>query len=109
MCAKSIPLNLGERFALLGILPAEGNFATLKLVRGLREKLSLTEEEFKTHNVQQLGDQIRWSDPDKMKEIEFGEFAEDLIVKRLKELDKAGKLEDRHFTVYEKFVEGKTN
>jgi len=106
--SKSIPLNLGERFALLGILPTEGNFATLKIVRELRERLSLTEEEHKEYNVQQIGDQIRWSNAEKTKAIEFGDIAFDLIVKRLKELDKAGTLEDRHFTIYEKFVESKT-
>jgi len=65
-------LNLGERFALLGILPQEGNFATLKVVRKLRENLSLTEEEMKHFEVKQIATnggnfQLTWN-PEKATE-----------------------------------------
>ena len=145
-------VTLSDRFALLGILPAEGSFATLKIVRQLREQLSLTEKEIKAHKVVQifeqhvtaiknkktdaeaikvatliygkdnaekmaigirnetiLANQILWGKGEKTTEMEFGEFAEKLIADRLKELNDANppKLEDRHFAIYEMFVEGK--
>ena len=105
-------LNLGERFALLGLLPSEGNFATLKVVRKLRESLSLTEEEIKHFEVKQIPtsggqSQLTWSveKATEEKEFEFGEFAIDMIKTELKKLEEDKKLEDKHFSLYEKFIE----
>ena len=101
-----VQLNLGERFALLEILPAEGNFATLKIVRKLREMLSLTEEEIGEYNVKQEDNNLMW-DADKAlleKEFEFGEFAEKQVTDKLKELDTENKLTERHYSLYEKFI-----
>lgn len=107
-------LNLGERFALLGILPDEGNFATLKVVRKLREDLSLAEEEIKHFEVKQIPtsggqSQLTWS-PEKAteeKEFEFGDFSKELIKSKLKLLEENKSLKDEHFSIYEKFVENK--
>ena len=99
-------LTLSDRFALLGILPVEGSFATLKIVRKLREQMSLTEAEIKEHKVVQQGDQITWNNGEKTTEMEFGEFAENMIKNQLKKMNETNKLEDRHFVIYEKFVEG---
>lgn len=107
-------LNLGERFALLGVLPKEGNFATLKVVRKLKESLSLTEEEMKYFEVKQVttksGDtQITWNPKKALegKDIEFGDFAEDMIGAKLKQMEIEKILEDKHFSLYEKFIEKK--
>jgi len=105
-------LNLSERFALLGLLPQEGNFATLKVVRKLKESLSLTEEEIKYYDLKQVATnggetKITWS-PEKAletKDFEFGEFAEDMITSKLKQMSEEKKLGDKHFSIYEKFVE----
>lgn len=143
-------LTLSDRFAILAILPAEGNFATLKVMRKLREQLSLTETEIKEYGVIQVfaeqviatkntktnaealavttkmfgkanaqrmatiilngtveGNQITWENEDKTTEMEFGDFAENMIKETLKKMDKNKKLrDDKHFTLYEKFVEG---
>lgn len=101
-------LTLSDRFAVLGILPAQGNFATLKIVRKLREQLSLTETEIKEYKVVQIGEQITWENGEKTVEMEFGEYAETMIKERLKTMNEEDKLEDKHFALYEKFVE-KTN
>ena len=143
-------LTLSERFAILGILPAEDNFATLKVMRKLREQLSLTEAEIKGYGVIQVfaeqviaikstktnvealaiaskmfgeanaqrmvtlilngtveGNQLTWEKGDKTTEMEFGEFAENMIKETLEKMNKAKKLrDDKHFTLYEKFVGG---
>jgi len=146
---KKAKLTLGDRFAVLSVLPAEGNFATLKMVRKLREQLSLTESEIKEYKVVQIseeqvvaitsaktdaealivatalfgkdsaqriaigirngtmgGNQITWEKGGKVAEMEFGEFAENMIKNSLEELDKTNKLEDKHFAIYEMFVGG---
>jgi hypothetical protein len=99
-------LNLGERFTLLAILPAEGNFATLKVIRQLRESLSLTESEITEYGVKQAEDRITWNPENalKTKEIEFGDFAGEMIKAKLKKMDEDNKLEDKHFSLFEKFV-----
>lgn len=105
-------LNLSERFTLLKLLPAEGNFATLKIIRKLKESFSCTDSEIKDYNVQQKptpdgGFRITWDliKASEEKEFDLGEFAVDLIISKLKELNTSNKLEEIHFTIYEKFIE----
>jgi hypothetical protein len=102
-------LNVFERLNLLNILPKEGTFITLKIVRQLREALSFNEEELKALQFKQNTEMgtVQWnSEADTPKEIAIGEKATDIVVEALKELDKQKKLTDQHFGLYEKFVEG---
>ena len=104
---SDMKLTVLERIALLGILPAEGNFVTLKIVRKLRESLSFEEDEAKKLNVRFEDGRIFWdaaAEEPEGKEIEIGEKATDLIVDSLKKLDKEGKLTEQHFSAFEKFV-----
>ncbi len=99
-------LTIGDRFNMLGLLPSIGNFATLKVIRKLREQLSLSDVELKSHNVVQKGEQITWSEGAKTTEMEFGDFAEAEIVNALKKLNNEKKLDEkRHFHLYEIFVD----
>lgn len=106
-------LTVPERITLLNILPPQGDFTTLKLVRQLREALSFNEEENKALKFTQTGQGdksfVTWnaSEAEKIvKNISIGEKMTDLVVKQLKELNKKQELTDQHFTLYEKFVEG---
>lgn len=113
----SILLTLSERLNLLTILPKEGTFLTLKIVRQLREALSPSEEEHKAFGIAAPGQkfidengnesivpngQLRFKNIEA--EVRIGEKANDLIVECLKKLDDSGKLTDNHFSLYEKFV-----
>ena len=113
-------LTVFERLILLNILPGEGDFTTLKIVRHLREDLSFTEEEHKLANFKNEGEifeddegnksvvgkgQVRWKDEVKEKEIKIGEKATDIIVDVLGNLNKDKKLRNEHMSLYEKFVE----
>lgn len=101
-------LNILERFKILQILPQEGNFATLNIVRDLQTSLSPTEEEFKDFEIKQVGDQTSWNEKAIVfKEIKIGEKATDIIVEALEKLDKENKLTAQHISVYEKFVKNK--
>jgi hypothetical protein len=102
-----VKLTVSERIVLLGVLPREGNFLTLKIVRQLRESLSFNEEELKKLSIVQQGDRITWnaeSESPEGEEIAIGEKVTDLIVETLKSLDKSNKLTDQHFSIYEKFI-----
>jgi hypothetical protein len=113
-----ILLTVYERITLLNILPKEGDFTTLKIVRQLRESLSFSEKEHKELSFKGSGDKlddgsvvpqgrIMWNvNADKPKEILLGEKAKDIIADRLKELDKQKKLTEAHFSLYEKFIGG---
>ena len=100
-------LNISERINLLDILPQQGDFTTLKIVRELRESLSFNEEEHKKHNFRQEGSMTYWdNDVGETKDIHIGEKANDIIVATLKKLNDDKELRNEHFTLYEKFVGG---
>lgn len=100
-----VELNVAERLTLMSVLPREGNFVTLKVLRETNDKLGLSEEELKFYEVEQDEDKVHWNpDKDKGTELEFGDRATDIIVDALKNLDKSKKLTQRHFTLYDKFV-----
>jgi hypothetical protein len=119
---KKVELDVLERMTLMSILPKEGTFLNLKLLRVIREELSFTEEENKALQFRQIvqGDQqmVGWNtttvDPETSeqrlacppKEFVFGEVVEGLIVKALTDLDKAEKITADHYSLYEKFMEG---
>ena len=102
---EGMELGVFDRLILLNILPKEGDFLTLKIVRQMREDLSFTEAEHKALQFVQEEGNVRWKkEADKPKTIGFGVKATEIIVDVLKDLDKSKKLKDEHFGLYEKFV-----
>jgi len=106
-------LSVKQRLILLTILPKESNFATLKILRKLKEDLSFSEEEhaklqFRTIPDAQGSASTNWSDDGDKEigevDIPIGEKATDIVVEALKGLDKAKKLTEQHVSLYEKFV-----
>ena len=97
-------LNILERLLLLGILPPEGNLTTIKIVRKLREDLSFSEDEIAKYSITQHADgRVTWEAGGDEKAFEFGAKAREAIVKALEKLDKDGKVEERHLSLFEKF------
>lgn len=102
---QSIPLTVFERLVLLNLLPHEGEFTTLKLMRELRESLSFDEAEHAALQFQQEGTQVRWNiNAEHNKAIAVGEKQHDIIAEILKDLNKQKKLRDEQYTLYEKFA-----
>jgi len=131
-----VKLEVFERLVLMNILPKEGDFITLKLVRKLREALAFNEKEIAEINFRnhwscpkcqkveiagempkcpdcdiymQLGGQVTWDD-DKAKKVVKDVFmgAKMLVLceSTLKKLSDESKLTDQHMSLYAKFVEG---
>lgn len=96
-------LSILERLILLGTLPREGNFTTIKIIRKLRETLSFSEEEHKKLQFKDDNDRLTWA-MDFEKDVVIGEKATDTIIESLKKLDEQKKLTEEHFSLYEKFV-----
>jgi hypothetical protein len=97
-------LNVIERITLMQVLPKEGNYVTFKILISLKSALSFNEKEFKEFGMVEKDGLIHWK-KSVDKEIEIGEKAREIIQEALKGLDKAGKLDERSFPLYEKFVE----
>lgn len=100
-------LNVKERWVLLSILPKEGSFANLKLIRKVREDLSFSEAENKILQFRQDGDIVQWNPEATVnKGIFFGDVVEGIIRKALVDLDKAEKITENHYSIYEMFMDG---
>lgn len=100
-------LNIKERIIILSLLPKEGSFLNLKLVREIKEDLSFSVEEHSLYKITMNSEgMITWIDPENYeKEYLFNEPITDLIKQSLIRLDKEEKLEeDKHLSLYEKFV-----
>ena len=106
-----VKLGLFDRLVCLALLPAEGSYATLKIVRELQMELAPSEEESKlagvvddllTGGVQAT---LGW---DKVgdKDIVFGDIAKGIIVAALEKLNESEKLTQQHFNLYRWFVLG---
>jgi len=101
-----VNLKVLERLVLSTVLPKEGNFTTLRLVRQLREALSFDELEHQKLGFIQEGNQVKWNEKARVvKGFKIGEKMLELISDTLTKLDKEEKLRDEHFSLYEKFVE----
>ena len=98
-------LTVVERFALLGLLPPKGNFATQKVIRELLKRIEFSTGELKKMEYKQVEDRALWN-PDKAPEMEldFGKYESEIISDALKELDEKKELERKHLSLYEKFV-----
>jgi len=97
-------MNLGilERIKLYNILPTEGNFLTLKTIRGLQNKLTLTEDEITETGMRLEDDQYKW-DKELSCTIDFSLSEKETITNNLKLLDEQGKATMDLLDLYEKF------
>ena len=98
-------LKVLDRITLLGVLPEQGDFLTLKIIRKLREDLSFTEQELSDLEIKQSDGRVFWNqEKDAGAEIQVGEKATDVVVAALKKLDTEKKLTAQHMGLYESFV-----
>ena len=87
-------LSVKDRLVLLGILQDEGNAVTLRLIRELKENLSFTDEEQEFLQFTKDASGTGWSKEhvDYEADIDVSEHTEKIIVQRLKDLERQGKL-----------------
>ena len=98
-------LTILERIVLLGILPKEANYVTLKIINDLRNELSFNEKEIKEFGIREEGQNVTWNmQKARTKKIEIGERMYEIIVSALKKLDEANKINAENASLYEKFV-----
>jgi len=98
-----------ERIMLMGLLPKEGSFVTLKIIRDLQGELGFSEEEHKKYEFRQEGDAVMFAPcaATDLKDVQMGEKATDIIRDAFKKLDSEGKLSIQVIDLYSKFMEAK--
>ena len=108
----SVSLKMGDRFALLGLLPQQASYGTLKLVRGIQDDLMPEEGEFEGlpgYEAHANGNTTWDSKKEKGRKFSFSGFGLKLIVEKLTALDKEEKLTLSHVPLWQKFVEGEAD
>lgn len=101
-------LTIQERILLGNLLPKVGDFTTLRLVRGLMDDLSFSEDEHKLLKFKRDG-QLLSADPEGAakvgsKDIIIPSTVHELVRAELQKRDAEKKLELEHLSLYEKFV-----
>jgi len=102
-----IEMSIPERLHLMGILPKEGNFLTLRVTRELVSKVGFSADEIKEYEIKEDNGFVQWN-PSKNTDngIEFLDSEIDIIKTALIKLDKEQKLDMNTFAIYEKFMFG---
>jgi hypothetical protein len=97
-------LTVIERLAILNVLPKEGNFLTLRVIRGIVSKVGITSEEIKKFEINTEGEVASWNELGNVPlPFSFDDVELDIIRKQLKKLDSENKLVQEMFSTYEKF------
>lgn len=102
----NMKLSVNNRLILLSIIPQQGDFTTLKIIRDMKDELSFSEEDHKKLQFRLEEETIHWEEGFEDKEVNFGEKATDIIIDAFKKLDGQKKLRIEHMELYEKFVGG---
>ncbi len=98
-------LNVEERVVLPGILPQQGDFATMGLMRALQIALIFNDDDIAKAKLEvEKSGNVKWGDVAVTKEIEIGETTKSIVAVVLKKLDDEKALTRNHVTLYAKFV-----
>ena len=105
-------LEVHERLALLPLLPAEGDYAALKVIRRAKEMISFTQEEVDFYEIKTVPGadgrpQTQWSSAkaaEAIKDVPVDEYIVNLIRDKLADLNKRHKLTEQFMSIYDKFV-----
>ena len=100
-------VNVLERIMALNVIEAykEGNFATFKIIKGLKEKLFINEKEIKEFDFKVEEGNYHWNEEgNKEREIELTEGESKLIKEQLIKMDGENRLTPNHLSLYEKFI-----
>lgn len=99
-------LNCVERLVMLSIMPREGNFVTLRMMRDIVARVGFSAKELTEFGIEELPDgRVRWvQDVPTDRPFTFDEAEVNLIKKALKKMDEDEKLNVDSVSLYEKFM-----
>lgn len=93
-------LTVAHRLLALGLLPTEGSFVTLRIVRDAQAVLAPSAEEVERFQITQDGDQVRWVG-DTSTDVPITDAAVKLVCVKLKSLDESKALIMDHLSLYD--------
>lgn len=94
-----------ERLVAIDLLPREGNYTDLKLIRQARENLSFTNEENEALNFREVDRRTMWDEGVPAKEIDLGSVVTKKLRSILETLNNEGKLKEEQMSLFEKFCD----
>ena len=99
-------LTIGERLMLGTMLgPIAADVVTLRIVRGLQEELSFSEEEAEELEFKNENSRVTWNlDVPQTKEFDFKPAALRIIVEQLKKASTSKSLTLQQLGLYDKFI-----
>ena len=96
-------LNILERIMVLGILPKQSDFVSMKIIMDLQKAVGFSQNELDKSNIKAHEDgSIAW-EKDFEKEVKITKRAAEIIIKGLKDLSEKGQVSVQHLSIYEKF------
>lgn len=99
-------LTVLERVRLLDSLPPEGNVITLKLIRGIAEKLGFSPEDHEKFGLHAEGQNVHWNDAgNEPVMIIFADAEVDIIKNQLKRMDAESRMKPDMIGLFEKFCQ----
>ena len=102
-------LLITERFLLLEYLPKTGDFAALKEMRRAREAISFTGDELAEYEIENSAEGlVTWTDEGNSyeKDVPLTAWVTDKIQELLRDKNVKHELEERDYSLYEKFIVG---
>lgn len=93
-------LTVAHRLLALGLLPTEGSFVTLRIVRDAQAVLAPSAEEVEKFQITQDGDQVRWVG-DTSVDVPLTDAVVKFILAKLKSLDESNALKIEHLSLYD--------
>ena len=100
-----LQLTAMERFAMLSILPAEGNYLTLMATRVLRESLAFEEAEQKVYGMTLTPEgMVKIEDLVSTATFDVPDILYSMVKDKLKNLEKTSKLTNDIIPLYEKLI-----
>lgn len=93
-------LTVAHRLLALGLLPTEGSFVTLRIVRDAQAVLAPSAEEVDKFQITQDGEQVRWVG-DTSVDVPLTDAVVKFILAKLKSLDESNALKIEHLSLYD--------
>jgi hypothetical protein len=104
MKTQKITLSTLERIKLLELLPAEGNFKTLRILHEVKvKKIGFKSEELEKLEFKVIGNNTHWNEVPET-EIEFTNAEVEYLAATLRSRSEKGTLPMEAVTLYEKII-----
>lgn len=104
-----VKLTVKQRIDLQSILPPQGDFLTIKMIRVLRESLSFTQKEHESLKfVNHPNGSVEWNSKAAskcLKEVEIPETIVVVIKASLEKLNTSKQITEAHLDFYEMFMD----